>query len=615
LRFSPAVLRALPYATPALLILLFDLARRREILAGFGLREGFSYGLTLLQGIMLWGSALMVGARRGAVGRVVTVLAVLMGTFLLGGQRYFFQLYSTYLNRDAVFFGTTFGDSVRRLLLTDLRGFLGAHGAPLVAALGLAVAARWLPQVSISQERAARWILGPSVLGALFLPCSFRGMQASTPDRLYLHALGGLVEAKLGRATSSEHTLPGARSPEFLPALVAAPSRPRNLVFLLTESVRADVVCTAYRADCAETPFSNEAARGRMPLRQLRANDSSTTISVAVTLTGVAPTATREEMHRAPTLWEYARAAGYDTAYWTSQDLRGIHSDMFVREVGARIQVQGHELDPGCDGDVGADDRLLARRVAREIRSLKEPFVAVVHLANTHFPYLVDEGRQPFQPSENTKDPAKNSHFFNYYRNAVYRQDEAVAATIQALRDAPGGERTVLVFTSDHGEAFREHHQLAHSLSVYDEEIHVPGWIDAPPGALTQQERASLERLADTPVWHLDLLPTFLDLLGLHDAPELRRFRARMPGASLLRALPAERVVPLTNCTAVWGCPFRNWGLMRGPWKLEARAWDPDWHCWNVLDDPKEQRELGAARCGDLAREALGLFGEKPGGK
>jgi arylsulfatase A-like enzyme len=182
----------------------------------------------------------------------------------------------------------------------------------------------------------------------------------------------------------------------------------------------------------------------------------------------------------------------------------------------------------------------------------------------------------------------------------------------------PAGQRTVIVFTSDHGEAFREHGQLGHTVSVYDEELHVPGWIDAPAGTLDDAERHGLETAADELVFHADLAATILDLLRVWDAPELLRFRARMAGVSLLRANDVRAresgaaPMPLTNCTDLWGCAFRNWGLMRGSRKLEAREWDTDWHCWDVRADPAERRDLGRAGCGDLADAALRLYGSTP---
>ena len=64
------------------------------------------------------------------------------------------------------------------------------------------------------------------------------------------------------------------------------------------------------------------------------------------------------------------------------------------------------------------------------------------------------------------------------------RRTPVVAELLASVHAAPLGARTVVVYTSDHGEAFREHGQLGHTGAVLEEEIHVPTWIDAPVGLL-----------------------------------------------------------------------------------------------------------------------------------
>ena len=59
---------------------------------------------------------------------------------------------------------------------------------------------------------------------------------------------------------------------------------------------------------------------------------------------------------------------------------------------------------------------------------------------------------------------------------------------LRHLRETEAGKHTVIVYTSDHGEAFREHGQMGHTFSIFEEETHVPMWIDAPPGTLTHDE-------------------------------------------------------------------------------------------------------------------------------
>jgi hypothetical protein len=87
-----------------------------------------------------------------------------------------------------------------------------------------------------------------------------------------------------------------------------------------------------------------------------------------------------------------------------------------------------------------------------------------------------------------------------------------------------------------------------------------------------------------------------------------------MIGRSLLSSHSEPRAIPLTNCAGVWSCAFENWGYMREGLKLEARAWDSNWHCFDVDRDPYEVHDLGLAACGDLQSRSLATFGRLPGG-
>jgi arylsulfatase A-like enzyme len=397
-----------------------------------------------------------------------------------------------------------------------------------------------------------------------------------------------------------------------MPVISPSPAVARNVLFVLTESVRFDAVCAGHEPNCVRSPFTDQAAAQRIPLLQMRSNSSTTAISFGVLLSGLRPTETRDAIHTAPLLFDYAHAAGYDTAYWTSQHLMFAHSEEFVRGLPVSYRCGATDLDPDADIDMGANDTLLTARVKRELSHLREPWFAVVHYSSTHFPYRVVPGDEPFQPASTSKSPDDNDQLLNYYQNAVYAQDRTIADLLLSVRASPAGRRTVVVYTSDHGEAFREHGQLGHTGSVLEEEIHVPAWIDAPPPTLTSSERTSLVSLSGAPAWHLDMAPTLLDLLGLWATPELARFRTKMTGSSLLRRDRTQGVVPLTNCSELWGCPFRNWGLMRGSIKVEAREWDFDWHCWDVARDPREEHDLGAQTCGELGNAARRLLGGLP---
>ena len=68
-------------------------------------------------------------------------------------------------------------------------------------------------------------------------------------------------------------------------------------------------------------------------------------------------------------------------------------------------------------------------------------------------------------------------------------------------------DNTVVIITSDHGEAFGDHGHFGHSYSLYLDEIGVPLVILSPG--------APAGRVVDSPVSLRDLPATVVDLLGL----------------------------------------------------------------------------------------------------
>jgi glucan phosphoethanolaminetransferase (alkaline phosphatase superfamily) len=606
-----------------LLIVLADLRIRGERLLDLSAKHLASYAAAMVESAALWGLLLFAASsRKGPLRWIAAVLFVALAALAVGGQLYFHQQYSTYLNLDATLFGTSFAESLFSQLRADGKHFLTSVGPPVVLATMLI----WIGRSIIRPDgtrvsRGARYAAPIVVVAALLIPCSYRTVQASTPDVIYLHAVGGLLKELVGVKTTAQ-IRPGLRTPPALPPLTpepraARPSAPppaplRNVLFILTESVRADTHCSEYRESCPNAPGVNAAVPARIPLFQMRSTASTTAIQLAVLWSGLPPIATREELHTAPLLFDYAHAAGFDNAYWTSHHMMFANSRLYVQDLPTSHQCGATDLDPLADIDLGGPDEILTLRVKRDLAELREPFFAVAHYGNTHVPYRIDPSDAPFQPSLESKAPDDNEAYRNYYKNAVYLQDRTIADLIRFVRSTPLGERTIIVFTSDHGEAFREHGQLGHTGAVLDEEIHVPAWIDAPPGTLDPEEEAALRALRERPVFHTDVTPTILDLLGLWDEPTISPYRARMAGQTLLRDGYKDVPVPLSNCTGIWGCAFRNWGLMLGSKKLEAREWDRAWNCYDVLDDPREEKNLGPAGCGGLTQMADALFGGLP---
>jgi glucan phosphoethanolaminetransferase (alkaline phosphatase superfamily) len=607
------------FVVPLALVLTVDVARRGPRLLAF---RGFyqeTYLAAILESFVVWGTLLYAASRRrGVFPRVLAVLFVFGMTMSVGGQRYFHDQYHAYLNVDVSLFASNLMDSVFNQLLADIDNYAIAKLPPLLVSLAAVLLARRIVRPRRRPALLAAVFAPVLLVASFFIPTQHRHVQAATPDVLYLEAVGGVIRTQLGFTDQSRQLRPMARS--SLPVVLTAPRAPGarrpNVLFVILESVRADAVCIEPEKDCRRTPYTDAAVPERFPLLQMRSLASSTAISLAVMWSGVGPAEPREVLHTWPLLFDYAKAGGYSTAFWTSQNMMFGNARLWVKNLGVDQFTSATELDPTCDLDMGAPEELLAEHVNRHMGELREPFLAVVQLSNMHYPYFVDRhGSMPFQPWTSSKAPDDNSHFYNYYLNGVHQQDAHVAAIARHVRESAFGERTVIVYTSDHAEAFRDHGQMGHTFSVLDEEIHVPAWIDAPKGILTEAEEHSLATQRHEYTFHVDLTATMLDLLGVWDDPGVARFRTKMIGRSLLRPGTSDRPMPLTNCAGVWSCAFENWGYMRRNLKLEARAWDPEWHCFDVASDPYETKNLGRPACGDLGGLAQATFGRLPGGE
>jgi glucan phosphoethanolaminetransferase (alkaline phosphatase superfamily) len=601
--------------SPLAVIVSVDVARRSHQFHIFSAFQRQAYANAAVEAALVWGVLLYAASRRrGAVARIEGALFVLGLGASIGGQRYFHDQYHVYLTADVATFAATLLPSVWNQLFADIGNYLRALALPVLISSGLLWAARKLLRPRRRQARHAALAAPLLLIGAFFLPTTYRPLQASTPDVLYLNAVGALIRAQLGLNADFRALTPRVR--QSLPVQLTAANtqgQRANIVLLILESVRADMACSAAELPCTTTPYSAALTPDRFPLTQLRALDSSTAISLAVLWSGISPLASREVMHSWPLLFDYAKARGYDTAFFTSQNLLFANSRQWVQNLGVRQMVSATDLDPGADIDMGAPEELLAQHIEAKVSGLAEPYFVVVQFSNTHIPYRVDpHGPVPFQPwsASHAPDAVQRK---NQYLNAVYQADRHVARIVRAFREQPAGARTVIVYTSDHGEGLGDHGQNGHTFTVFDEEIHVPGWIDAPRGILTDAQTAQLHAKRDAYTYHVDLTATMLDLMGVWDDPGIAKFRARMLGSSLLRPLAAGRAFALTNCASVWSCGVENWGYMRDRLKLEARAWVPGWGCFDLIDDPHEQHSLDSAHCGDLQRLALRSFKRLPG--
>ena len=180
----------------------------------------------------------------------------------------------------------------------------------------------------------------------------------------------------------------------------------------------------------------------------------------------------------------------------------------------------------GTAARVGADASSSAapsNAGASEAAAGNARFFAWFHFLDPHDIYMGHEqdGIPSFGPKQRDK-----------YDAEVLYTDQKLGDLFAFIEQQPWKDRTAIIITADHGEAFGEHKQFLHGFEVWENLVHVPLFFYVPGVAPAQLH---------TPVSGIDLAPTILEMLGVQKD-------TAMEGRSLFSAIktgiePAQKDV------------------------------------------------------------------------
>lgn len=125
--------------------------------------------------------------------------------------------------------------------------------------------------------------------------------------------------------------------------------------------------------------------------------------------------------------------------------------------------------------------------------------------------------------------PRDIEHLIALYDGDIREMDSQIVELFEYLKKEGLDKRTLIVFTSDHGEEFGEHGMVGvHSHTVYDELLLVPLILHLP-------QILPEGTVVDSQVQSVDILPTILDLagIGLDETP--------VQGTSLMPLIANDR--------------------------------------------------------------------------
>lgn len=392
--------------------------------------------------------------------------------------------------------------------------------------------------------------------------------------------------------------------------------RPRNLLLISIDTLRADHL-SLYGYSRKTSPELEAWSRKAVVFRRAVTSATTTLPSHTSLFTGIE--ASRHGVHRSAlppgldTLADHLRRAGWRTAARTGGGY--LHPFFGLNRGFERFSFHR----PGIDrpGELAAGLAVVGPWL-EELRD--EPFFLFLHTYEVHAPYRprpeylpqfspgpIPEGlvwQVPERDSEATgyrvvadpryllrgEDPngpelgaASVAQAEAYYDSSIRYVDSLLGGLFADLERLGLAENTVVVVTSDHGEAFGEHGEGGHGY-LYDNNAVVPLVIRA-PGA--PAGRTVLEQVRS-----VDVAPTVLDLLGAPPMPDT-------DGVSLRPVLAEETPQPppadaiTTAANTGFGLALRTADLLE--LHVDNGLWPPGRGATALFDlraDPGETRDL-----------------------
>jgi hypothetical protein len=293
-----------------------------------------------------------------------------------------------------------------------------------------------------------------------------------------------------------------------------------NLLLIQMEGVSRKYALSGAGADSSFMPFLENLSSQAVVLEQHYSSGVDTDHGVFSLFTGLFPVTQpipfdERSGLRLPTLFSFLQGT-HHSFFVTGSDLREWYPEALLKNTGLQEVIDARNSTASAHKylDQTIRDEEETGTILREmVQKASQPFVGVYYPYATHWPYTVygDAGNKVSKTSKLAR--------YGYNLRLV---DDQVRKLFEVLRTRGILDRTIVVITADHGEAFGDQGTWGHGTSLLDIAVHVPMVI--------YQPRVFVPRHVDTITSHVDILPTLLDAMGVRYDP------AQFQGESLFRA-------------------------------------------------------------------------------
>jgi len=363
-----------------------------------------------------------------------------------------------------------------------------------------------------------------------------------------------------------------------------------NVLFVLVDTLRADRL-GSYGYERDTSPNLDALAATGIRFAQQVSQSSWTKCSMSSLWTGLYPARTRSlraydvVSEQATMPAEIFRDAGFRTAAvwrngWIAPNFGfGQGFEIYLSPTEQRGGRMNRIDNPnialeGSDGDIIDSAREFLRAHGHE------RWFLYLHMMDVH-QYAYSEDTALF-----------GTNYSDSYDNAIRWVDSLLGHLFDELEQRGLRERTLIVFSADHGEAFGEHGGEGHARNVYGEVTTTPFIISFP---FRLESGIVVEARSE----NVDLWPTVLELAGLPPLPDT-------DGQSLVPQITAAAAgaseadadgVAIAHLDQSWGRaqqkPQPMIAFNEGRWRLIYRAHAPQTsELYDKWQDPREQRNV-----------------------
>jgi len=362
------------------------------------------------------------------------------------------------------------------------------------------------------------------------------------------------------------------------------PAPPRDVLLVTIDTLRPDRLGVYGHPD-VRTPYLDALARGGVQFRRARVPYPLTLPSHASILTGRLP---------------YAHGARRNDSYDFDDGVTTLASLLQQKgyETGAIVSTfvlnSSFGLARGFETYVDFDSTFDSHSATRGVERRAD------EVANLAIDWLDARASDPlflwahfFDPHDLYTPPPPFDAIYadDLYGGEVAYTDGHVGRVLERLKELDRFDETLIVLTSDHGEALGEHGETGHGFFLYATTIRVPLLLRGPglgePGSVRDVDARSV-----------DVLPTLCDALG-------QAMPDSLDGRSLLGDVPADLplYVETFEPAYVYGATELR-GVVMDQWKLIDA---PRPELYDLDDDPHELEDLYASfpEVADDLREIL----------